>query len=73
MPENNYTPWEPADDDGTIRFTVEEIYNYGTTTPETPLLTGMEFIGTIPNNGISYVDSSIICCADGQCALVIEK
>lgn len=49
---------ESADDDGSIRFTVEETYNHGTMTPETPLLTRMEFIGTIPNNGISYVDSS---------------
>ena len=37
---------------------IEETYNHGTLTPETPLLTRMELIGTIPNNGISYVDGS---------------
>lgn len=50
--------FESVDDDGNVKFTVEEIYNHGTMTPETPLLTRMEFIGTIPNNGISYVDSN---------------
>lgn len=48
--------FESVDDDGTVRFTAEETYNHGTITPETPLLVRMELIGTIPNNGISYVD-----------------
>lgn len=50
--------FESVDDDGNVKFAVEETYNHGTMTPETPLLTRMEFIGTIPNNGISYVDSN---------------
>lgn len=50
--------FESVDDDGNVRFTAEETYNHGTITPETPLLVRMELIGTIPNNGISYVDCS---------------
>ena len=50
--------FESIDDDGNIQFAVEETYNHGTLTPETPLVTRMELIGTIPNNGISYVDGS---------------
>lgn len=46
--------FESIDDDGNIQFAVEETYNHGTLTPETPLVTRMELIGTIPNNGISY-------------------
>lgn len=49
---------ESIDDDGNARFAVEETYNHGTMTPEEPLLARMELMGTIPNNGISYVDSS---------------
>lgn len=50
--------FESIDDDGNIQFSVEETYNHGTLTPETPLFTRMELIGAIPNNGISYVDGS---------------
>lgn len=46
------------DDDGNVRFSVEETYHHGTLTPEKPLLARMELMGTIPNNGISYVDVS---------------
>lgn len=50
--------FEAVDDDGNIRFAVEETYNHGTMTPEEPLLVRMELMGTIPNNGISYVDEN---------------
>ena len=46
------------DNDGTARFTVEETWNHGTMTPEEPLLVRIQLIGTIPNNGISYVDAN---------------
>lgn len=50
--------FESIDDDGNVKFAVEETYYHGTLTPESPLLVRMELIGTIPNNGVSYVDSS---------------
>lgn len=50
--------FESIDDDGNVKFTVEEIYNCGTMTPEEPQLIRMELMGTIPNNGISYVDTN---------------
>lgn len=50
--------FESVDDNGNVNFAVEETYSHGTLTPEAPLLVRMELIGTIPNNGISYVDSS---------------
>ncbi len=50
--------FESIDDDGNVKFTVEETYNHGTMTPKEPLLVRMELMGTIPNNGISYVDTS---------------
>lgn len=50
--------FESADDAGNVRFAAEETYSHGTMTPEEPLLARMELMGTIPNNGISYVDSS---------------
>lgn len=51
---------ESIDEDGNARFVIEEVYTHGALTPEVPLLVRMELMGTIPNNGISYVD------ADGQ-------
>lgn len=48
---------ESIDEEGNVNFTVEEIDYHGTLTPEEPLLVRMEFVGTIPNNGISYVDA----------------
>ena len=50
--------FESVDDDGNVRFAVEETYDHGTMTPEVPLLVRMELMGTIPNNGISYIDSN---------------
>lgn len=50
--------FESIDDYGNVRFAVEETYYHGTLSPESPLLVRMELIGTIPNNGVSYVDSS---------------
>lgn len=50
--------FESVDDDGNVRFSVEKTYDHGTMTPEVPLLVRMELMGTIPNNGISYVDSN---------------
>lgn len=48
--------FESIDDNGNVKFAVEETYYHGTLTPESPLLVRMELMGTIPNNGISYVD-----------------
>lgn len=45
-------------DDGKAIFSTVELYNYGTLEPEHPLVAGMTFIGSIPNNGISYVDEN---------------
>lgn len=50
--------FESIDDNGNIKFAVEETYYHGKLTPESPLLVRMELMGTIPNNGISYVESS---------------
>lgn len=45
-----------VDEEGNIKFNIEEAYYYGTMTAENPLLARMELMGTIPNNGFSYVD-----------------
>lgn len=50
--------FESIDDNGNVKFAVEEAYHYGILTPETSLLVRMELMGTIPNNGISYVDAN---------------
>lgn len=50
--------FESIDDNGNVKFAVEETYHHGILTPETPLLVRMELMGTIPNNGISYVDAN---------------
>lgn len=50
--------FESIDDNGNVKFAVEETYHHGILTPETPLLVRIELMGTIPNNGISYVDAN---------------
>lgn len=46
-----------VDENGKYTFLVEGEKNYGTMVPGEPLILNMEMIGTIPNNGISYVNS----------------
>lgn len=48
---------EEVDENGKYTFLVEQEKNYGTIVPGEPLILNMEMIGTIPNNGISYVNS----------------
>lgn len=48
---------EDIDENGNISFSVQERYSQPELTPESPLVVGMEFFGSIPNNGISYVDT----------------
>ena len=48
---------ENVDDDGNISFSVQERYTQPELTPDCSLVVGMEFFGSIPNNGISYVDT----------------
>lgn len=48
---------ETIDDDGNLTFSVEEVYSQPELTPDRPLVAGLEFIGDMPNNGISYVDA----------------
>lgn len=48
---------EEVDENGKYTFLVEQEKNYGTIVPGEPLVLNMEMIGTIPNNGISYVNS----------------
>lgn len=50
--------FENADDNGRITFSAKELYALDTLTPKRPLVVGLTFYGTIPNNGISYVDES---------------
>ena len=45
------------DDAGNFAFAVEEVYSQPELTPERPLVAGMEFLGDIPNNGISFTDA----------------
>lgn len=44
------------DDSGNFTFAAEELFTLAELTPERPLEAGLQFIGTIPNNGISFVD-----------------
>lgn len=44
------------DDSGNFTFASEELFTLAELTPERPLEAGLQFIGTIPNNGISFVD-----------------
>lgn len=48
---------EDIDENGNISFSVQECYSQPELTPDCPLIVGMEFFGSIPNNGISYVDT----------------
>ena len=47
-----------ADENGNLTFFTEETHYQEALTPEVPLLVRMELMGTIPNNGISYVDAN---------------
>lgn len=47
-----------ADENGNLAFSTEETHYQEALTPEVPLLVRMELMGTIPNNGISYVDAN---------------
>lgn len=47
-----------VDESGSLVFSTEETHYQETLTPEVPLLVRMELMGTIPNNGISYVDAN---------------
>ena len=44
------------DDSDNFTFAAEELFTLAELTPERPLEAGLQFIGTIPNNGISFVD-----------------
>lgn len=44
------------DDSGNFTFAAEELFTLDELTSERPLEAGLQFIGTIPNNGISFVD-----------------
>jgi len=50
--------FESMTDDGVITFGIEELYTLDRLTPERPLAADMTFFGTIPNNGVSYVDET---------------
>lgn len=45
-----------AKENGEIIFTIQEAYKPESLKPEKPLLANLSFFGTIPNNGVSYVD-----------------
>lgn len=47
-----------VDESGSLVFSTEETHYQEALTPEVPLLVRMELMGTIPNNGISYVDAT---------------
>lgn len=47
-----------ASEDGEIVFATQEVYKEESLTPDKSLLANLSFFGTIPNNGISYVDDS---------------
>ncbi len=44
-------------ENGDFTFAAQEVYSLKELTPNQPLAAGLEFIGDIPNNGISYVDT----------------
>ena len=44
-------------DDGHIEFLYEERFKLDTLTPDKPVCAGMNFYGTIPNNGYMYTDN----------------
>lgn len=47
-----------AREEGEIVFATQEVYKSEPLTPNKPLLANLSFFGTIPNNGISYVDEN---------------
>lgn len=47
-----------VDESGSLVFSAEETHYQEALTPDVPLLVRMELMGTIPNNGISYVDAN---------------
>ncbi|MBQ9234404.1 MAG: hypothetical protein IJ167_10295 [Lachnospiraceae bacterium] len=47
-----------VDDNGNIEFSYSELYEMEELTPEKPLVAGMTFNGTLPNNGYMYTDES---------------
>ena len=49
---------EAALEAGEFAFSAEELYVYGTLTPECPLLVRLTFTGTIPRYGISFTDEN---------------
>ncbi|MCR5213793.1 MAG: hypothetical protein K6E10_05215 [Eubacterium sp.] len=49
---------EEIDEDGNIKFSYEELFSLDALTPDQPLNAGMNFIGTIPNNGFMYTDDA---------------
>ena len=48
--------YEDIDEDGNITFSVEELMTIPEFTADSVLNASLEYIGTIPNNGISYTD-----------------
>lgn len=49
---------ENVEENGRVTFSTEKLYALEELTPERPLLAGMTIHGTIPQYGISYVDSN---------------
>ncbi len=48
--------YEDMDEDGNVTFSVEELMTIPKFTADSVLNASLEYIGTIPNNGISYTD-----------------
>lgn len=48
---------ETVEENG-VSYVTEEVYSQAELNPGKPLIAGLEFIGDMPNNGVSYVDSS---------------
>ena len=49
---------QDIDKNGNITFSYEERYSQDKLTPDKPLVVGLSFEGTMPNNGISYIDNN---------------
>ena len=47
-----------SDEYGHISYDISEVYGQDTLTPARPLVAPLEMVGTIPNNGFSYVDQN---------------
>jgi len=48
--------FENMDENGKITFAVKELYRLDQLTPDRPLAVVTTFFGSLPNNGLSYVD-----------------